>query len=204
MKILAFGDIHGDTKLAIKLAEQAEKENVDLVVICGDFTYAEHSIDNIIGPFTAKNKKVVLIPGNHETLATVDFLAAQYGATNLHGYSIKHKEIGLFGCGGATNVGPITPEISEDEMFNLLKQGNEQVKDMEKRIMVTHMHPSGSKMEKLAHPIVQPSIGVRKALDELKPDILLCSHVHEAKGLEEQIGNTKVINVGKEGRIIEL
>jgi Icc-related predicted phosphoesterase len=202
MKILAFGDIHGDTRLAEKLAERAEQESVDLVVICGDITYAEQSLDNILGPFVKKNQKVVLIPGNHESLATADFLAHQYGVTNLHGYSLQFKDIGIFGCGGATNVGP-APKLSENEMFDLLKKGHENVKDMKTRIMVTHMHPAGSAMQKLSR-FVPPSSGVRKAIDEFKPDILLCSHVHEAKGLEEMLGSTKVINVGKEGKIIEL
>ena len=43
MKILAAGDIHGDSALAEKLAKKAEDENVDLVVLCGDLTYAEQS-----------------------------------------------------------------------------------------------------------------------------------------------------------------
>ena len=35
MKILASGDLHGDIGLAKRLAERAEKEKVDLVVLCG-------------------------------------------------------------------------------------------------------------------------------------------------------------------------
>ncbi|MBS3113341.1 metallophosphoesterase [Candidatus Woesearchaeota archaeon] len=200
MKILAFGDLHGDSKLAEKLADRAEQENVDLVVMCGDITYAETSIENLIGPFIKKNKKVILIPGNHETLATAEFLARQYGATNLHGYSIKHENVGLFGCGGATNVGP-APILTENEMFYLLKAGHERIKDMKKRIMITHMHAADSKAEFSGF---KGSKGIKKAINELKPDLLLCGHIHEASGLEEQIGNTKVINVSKEGRIIEL
>lgn len=69
--------------------------------------------------------------------------------------------------------------------------------------MVTHVHPSGTLMEKLSD-FVPPSTGVRKALDKFKPDILLCSHVHEAEGIEEMVGITKVINVGKEGTILDL
>ena len=51
LKILAAGDIHGDTTHARKLAEQADKEGIDLVVLCGDLTYAEQSTEGIIGPF---------------------------------------------------------------------------------------------------------------------------------------------------------
>ncbi len=41
MKILAAGDIHGDTRLANELAKRAKKENVDLVILCGDLTFAD-------------------------------------------------------------------------------------------------------------------------------------------------------------------
>ena len=200
LKILAAGDIHGDTTQAQRLADQAEKENVDLVVLCGDLTYAEQSTEGIIGPFVKKNKKVILIPGNHETVATADFLAELYGATNLHGYSIKYKDVGLFGCGGA-NIGLF--QLGEDEIFDLIKKGYDRIKDIKKKILVTHVHPSGSLMEKFTS-IFPGSDGVKKAIDLFKPDFLLCSHVHEAEGIEELVGNTKVINVGKKGKIIEI
>ena len=51
LKILASSDIHGDTRAAEELAKEAEKENGDLVVLCGDLTYAEESTAGIIGPF---------------------------------------------------------------------------------------------------------------------------------------------------------
>ena len=200
MKILAFGDIHGDIKQAQKLAEKAENENVDLVIICGDITYGEMSVSGIVGPFAKKKKKVILIPGNHETIATADFLAELYGVKNIHGYSVKYGDVGIFGCGGA-NIGMF--QLEEDEIYGLLKQGFDKIRYLNKKIMATHVHPSESKMEKFTS-IFPGSSGVRKAISAFKPDILLCSHVHEAEGIEEKIGSTRVINVGREGRIIEI
>jgi hypothetical protein len=199
MKILASGDIHGDISLARSLAEKAEKENVNLVVLCGDLTYGEMSTEGLIGPFKEKGKKVVLIPGNHETIATADFLAQQYDAVNLHGYSIKAGDVGLFGAGGA-NIGLF--QLSEDELYNLLKTSHEKIKDVKTKIMVTHVHPSGTQMEKFTQ-FFPGSTGIRKAVEAFKPNLLLCSHVHEAEGIEEKIGDTTVINVGKKGKIIE-
>ena len=200
MKILAAGDLHGDTKRAQELADRAEKENVDYVVLCGDLTFAERSTEGIIGPFVKKGKKVIFVPGNHETFATADFLAELYGAKNLHGYSVKTKDqIGLFGCGGA-NIG--LSQLSENEIFDTLKKGFENIKGLTKTIMVTHVHPSETKMDLFTQ--LPGSKGVTQAIKTFKPNILLCSHVHEAEGIEEMIGNTRVINVGKKGKIIEL
>jgi len=200
LRILAAGDIHGDTSLAERLAERAEKEKCDLVILCGDLTMMERSTDNIIGPFKKRNEKVLIIPGNHETVATADFLAELYGVKNIHGYSVKYGDVGIFGCGGA-NIGLF--KLEEDEIYDLLKKGFDKIKYLNKKIMATHVHPSESKMEKFTE-IFPGSPGVRKAIEAFKPDILLCSHVHEAEGIEEKIGNTKVINVGKKGKIIEI
>lgn len=200
MRILALSDIHGDTGLVQKLADKAEREKVDLVIMAGDITFAEQSIENMIGPFIKKGKKVVLIPGNHETVATVDFLAELYGAVNLHGYSIKYKDIGLFGCGGA-EIGPFP--ISEKDIEANLRKAFEGVKDSRIKIMVSHSHPAGSKIEKFSQ-FVRGSVAVKNALHYLQPDIMLCGHVHEAEGIEEMIGKTRVINVGKHGKIIDV
>jgi uncharacterized protein len=200
MKILAAGDIHGDTTLAQKLADKAKEEHVDLVILCGDITMSERSTDNLIGKFAKNHQKVVLIPGNHETVATADFLAELYGATNLHGYSIKVGDIGFFGAGGA-NIGLF--QLTESDFYDLLKKGYEGIKDQKIKVMVTHVHPSDSKMEQFSN-IFKGSSGIRKAIDRFKPDFLLCSHVHEAEGIEEIIGKTKVINVGKKGKIIDI
>ncbi|MDD5177682.1 MAG: metallophosphoesterase [Candidatus Nanoarchaeia archaeon] len=200
MKILAAGDIHGDSRLAKKLADRAEKEHVELVILCGDLTQGEKSTEGIVGPFVKKHKRVLLIPGNHESVATVDFLAEWYGVKNLHGYSVKYKDIGFFGA-SATNIG--IHQVSEDETFKLLKQGFDHIKDVKTKIMITHTHPRGSKMEKLSS-FVFGSDAVSKALKKFKPDVLLCSHVHEAEGLEEKVGNTIVINVGREGKILNI
>jgi len=200
LKILAAGDLHGDTSLAKKLAEKAEKEKVDLVVLCGDLTLGESSTENLIGPFVKKKEKVILIPGNHETIATADFLSDLYGVKNLHGYSVKYKGVGIFGAGGA-NIGLF--QLDEKEIYDLLKKGFDKIKYLEKKIMVTHVHPEGGRIEKFTK-IFPGSSSVKKAVEKFKPDVLLCSHVHEAEGIEEKIGKTKVVNVGKKGKIIEL
>jgi hypothetical protein len=200
MKILAFGDLHGDQGLAKKLADKAEKEKVDLVILCGDITQFDADTTNLVGQFKKKHKKVLLIPGNHESVATADFLAEFYGVKNIHGYSVKYENVGIFGAGGA-NIGPNF--VSEKELYDLLRKGFEQIKYLRKKIMVTHVHPTKTKMEKLTK-FVPGSDGVLKAVEKFKPDLLLCSHVHEAEGIEEKIGRTRILNVGKEGKIIDI
>jgi hypothetical protein len=198
-KILAVGDIHGDTGLVKRLAEKAKKENVDLVILAGDLTFAESSVKNLIGPFIKAKKQVLLIPGNHESMATIDFLAEMYPDTkNIHGYSFIKDDLGIFGA-GAGDIG--INQINDSEIFNILKKGNENVKNLNKKIMVTHMHARGSKAEFSGFP---GSDAVRRAVKEFKPDILINAHIHEAAGMEENMGKTRVINVSRKEKIFEI
>ena len=197
-KILAIGDIHGDTGLVNKLVERAKKENVDIVILAGDLTWAEQSTKNIVGPFVKAKKQVLLIPGNHESVATTDFLAEMYSPTkSIHGYSFIDGDLGIFGAGGGDIIN-VTPD---KEIFNLLKKGHERVKDLKKKIMVTHMHHQGSKSEFSGF---KGSKAVRKAIEEFKPDILISAHIHEAGGMKEYMGKTKIINVSRKPQVFEI
>ena len=91
--------------------------------------------------------------------------------------------------------------MTDEEFFSTLEQAHESVKDFKKKVMVTHVQPSDSI---LGLGIFPGSSGVRKAIEEFKPNVHICGHVHETHGVEEIIGKTRVINVGKTGRIIEL
>ena len=198
-KILAVGDIHGDSRLMKKLAQQAKDEKVDIVILAGDLTYAEREFKEVIKPFTDLKKKVLLIPGNHEGVATTDVLAEIYSPTkSIHGYSFIKNNLGIFGAGGA-DIGIHT--ITDAEIYKLLKKGNESVKNLEKKILVTHIHPFGTKSEFSGF---KGSKAVRKAIETFKPNVAICAHIHEAAGVEDKIGNTRVINVSRKGKIFEV
>jgi Icc-related predicted phosphoesterase len=195
VKILAAGDIHGDSKLTKNLAERAEKEKVDLVILAGDVTSPIES-KNLIKPFQEKNKKVLLVPGNWDSPSTIDFLAELYSMKNIHGYAFKYKDIGIFGAGGAVGF-----DTSEGDVFNALKKGNKYLEGFKKKIMVTHMHARGTKSEFSGF---EGSASIRKAVEKFQPDILIHSHIHEAEGIEDKVGRTTIINVGRKGKIIEI
>ncbi len=198
-RILAVGDIHGNTRFVRQLAEKVKEQNIDLVILAGDLVLSEDQVTGIIGPFAKFKKKVLLIPGNHETPATIDFLAGMYNnVKNIHGYSFVKDDLGIFGAGGA-DMG--INMISDSEIFYLLKRGYEGVKGLKKKIMVTHMHPQGSKSEFSGF---EGSEAIRNAIKYFQPDILINSHIHEAGGMEETIGKTKVINVSGKEAIFEI
>ena len=198
MRILAAGCIHGDTSLVQKLAEKAEKEKVDAVLLCGDLTgYVDTK--NIIKPFIDKGKRVLFVTGNHDGIAMGDFLAEKYKINHLHGSYAVYYNVGIFGSSLA-NIGK--DAMNDGEFFDTLQKGFNNIKDVEKKIMVTHVHPSHTQMESITG--FPGSYGIKKAIDKFQPDIVFCSHLHELSGFEEKIGKTRLINVSKIGKIIEL
>lgn len=198
MKILALSDVHGDKHLIKEKAEEAAKNKVDLVLLAGDFIANDGSVEGLVGPFKAKGIEVGVLPGNWEGMAEIGFLVEKYGVKNLHGYVLRKGDIGVFGCGYG-NIG--IHQLSEENVFETLRKAHESIKDAKKKIMLTHTHPKNSI---LGLGVFPGSEGIRKALEEFKPDFHLCGHVHETDSIEEVIGNTKVINVGRKGKIIEV
>ncbi len=199
MKILALSDVHGDRTFIKQMAERGAKEKVDLVILAGDLVGHDGNVSGLIGPFKEKGLEVAIIPGNHEGMAEIGFLAEKYGATNLHGYVIKKGDVGIFGCGYG-DIG--IHQLNDEDFFSTLKKAHDSLKGVKKKLMVTHVQPNdsiiGLKMPGWG------SEGVRRAIEEFQPEVHICGHIHETHGIEEVIGKTRVINVGKTGKIIEM
>jgi uncharacterized protein len=195
-KILAASDFHGDSKITKKLAEQAKKENVDLVVLAGDITGIVET-DNIIKPFLDKGKRVVFVPGNWDSSETSAFLSNLYGVKNIGEHYVKYGDIGIFGIGSPD----WQMSLNEKKTFEKLKKDFDKIKNLEKKIMVSHLHAAKTKSEFSG---IKGSSALRKAIEEFQPDIFLSGHIHEAEGLSEKIGKTRVYNIGKKGKIIEI
>jgi len=195
-KILAASDIHGDADATKKLAAKAKKEDVDLVVLAGDLSGFVET-EGILKPFMDNDQKVVFVPGNWDSSVTADVLTKMYGVKNVGKHYVKYGDVGVFGVGSPDGQ----LDLNEEKAFNKLKKDFGKIKDLEKKIMVSHIHAAGTKSEFSGIP---GSTGVRKAIEEFQPDIFLSGHIHEAEGLKDQVGKTKVFSVGEKGKIIEI
>ena len=196
LKILAAGDLHGDSRISEKLALKAEKEKVDLVVLLGDITGMTHA-KNLIQPFLNKHQKVVFVPGNWETKTDADAIAKKYNIKNIEKHYVVYKNTGIFGVGSAD--WSLYPD--EVKTMKHLKQQNEKIKDLEKKIMISHLHAAGTKSELSGIP---GNAAIRRAVNKFQPDLFIAGHIHELEGVEERVGKTRVVNVGRRGKIFEI
>lgn len=104
----------------------------------------------------------------------------------------------FFGAGG-TDLLP--GFITDKDLAKLLEKAHKGVANMEKKVLITHMHPAGSKSEFSGF---EGSKAIKRAIEKFKPNFVLHGHIHEAAGLEERWGNTTIINVGRDGKVIEI
>ncbi len=203
MKILAASDLHGDIHAAEKLAKKAKKEDVELVILAGDLSIFGNGLEGLLRPFSDVNKKVAIIPGNHDSEADIFMLKKRYPDIlyDLHNYAFKVGDIGFFGCGLA-NIGP--NELSETQIKKRIESSFKYVKDAKKKIMVVHVPPYKTKLDKIGKDMSVGSMAVRNSIEKFKPDKCICGHIHETFGLEDRLDSTSIINVGPDGKIIEV
>ena len=132
-------------------------------------------------------------------MAEIGFMVDKYGVKNLHGYTMIKGDVGIFGCGYG-DIG--LHQLSDEDFFETLKKAHDSLKGIKKKVMVTHVQPNESILS--LHNPNWGSSGVRKAIEEFQPEVHICGHIHETHGIEDKIGKTRSINVGKTGRIIEV
>jgi Icc-related predicted phosphoesterase len=119
---------------------------------------------------------------------------------NIHGYSIVFGDVGFFGIGSG-NIGLF--EIGEKDVKKILKKAAKGVEKSKGKIMITHVPPYGTKLDNLGWTRAG-SKSIREIIEDVQPDYCLCGHIHETFGKEDKIGKTKVINVGRKGKIITI
>lgn len=197
LRILAAGDLHGSSDLAERLAKKAKKGNVDLVILAGDIHGQVKKARGLIKPFKKNKTKVIFVPGNWDTSEESSSIQKIYDIKNIDGYYVNYKGVSILGIGSPD----FALDIDKKESWDKLKKNFERITVNNKKILVSHIHISGSKAEFSGFP---GSKILRKAVKKFEPDIVISSHIHEAEGIEELIGKSKIIQVGRNGKILEI
>jgi len=198
MKILAFSDLHGDSKGMINIINKLEKEKPDLLICTGDITDFGRGLDKIVNKLNSFNIPFLIIPGNHEFEAEIRLLAKKYkNVVYLHKKFHNHKDYLFFGFGGYG----FSMRIPEFE--NFVNKNKEKFKN-KKIIFLAHAPIYNTKLDFLKGIGYKGCIDFRRFIEEFKPVLVLCGHFHENEKKIDFINKTKIINPGFEGMIIEV
>jgi Icc-related predicted phosphoesterase len=142
----------------------------------------------------------LLVPGNNETEdALREACAGWPSATVLHGDSAEIDGVSFFGLGAGV---PTTPwdwsfDLDENEAAWMLAGCPDGA------VLIVHSPPHGHVDVSGAGQHLG-SRAILGAIEEHRPALAVCGHIHESWGQESTVGPTRVINLGPGGREIDL
>ena len=197
LRLLIFSDIHNDWKtLERLLATEA-----DYYIAAGDQVTWAKGIERCGEILQTRGDKVFVLPGNHESAEQVATMCARFG---LHNFHERHIQIGQWQVAGLGYSNPTpfnTPgEYSEAQLSDRLRR----FADLAPLVLVCHAPPYGTALDQIRQGLHAGSHSVREFIEKHQPSYFYCGHIHEAEGVEIEMGRTRAKNVGKRGHLLEL
>jgi Icc-related predicted phosphoesterase len=174
----------------------ADIGTVDVLVVGGDITTggtpddAEAAIDQ----WRPLAPRLLALAGNMDSPA-IDARLDEIGVS-LDARGVTSGDVGVCGVSAA----PISPlrtpyELADDELERRVENAFAAVEGCRVRIFCPHAPPEGTICDRLRDGRHVGSVVVRSFVEREQPDLVLCGHIHEARG-SDAIGRTRIVNPG--------
>jgi Icc-related predicted phosphoesterase len=198
MRALAFSDLHRDLDQAARLVELSG--SADVVIGAGDFASVHEGLDEMIAALAAIDTPTLIVPGNNETEEALREAASAWpAATVLHGETAELEGMVFFGLGAGV---PITPwdwsfDLSEEQAAERLANCPSDA------VLVVHSPPLGH-ADRSGTGDHLGSTAILGAIEERRPSLAVCGHIHESWGTQSTLGPTRIANLGPAGTWFDL
>jgi len=197
VKLLIFSDIHNDWKALERLLAI----DADYYIAAGDQVTWAKGIEAAGEILAARGDKMYVLPGNHESADMVANMCARHG---LHNFHEQHMQVGKWHVAGLGYSSPTpfnTPgEYSEAQ----IEQRLQKFAELTPLVLICHAPPYGTALDQVRPGLHAGSKSVREFIEKYQPAQFFCGHIHEAAGVEIEMGKTRARNVGKAGHLLEL
>lgn len=197
MRLLAFTDIHGAYDRVEEVLRR--EETFDAVVIAGDLTTrgTEQEAAAALEGFGRHGRPLFAVAGNMDD-PSFDRLFDRLGA-GINGRGLLLNDVGLFGVSGSPFTPMHTPyEIAEADITDRAERGFQEVRAARVRVFVPHAPPHKSAVDKVSFGRHVGSTAVRAFIEKRQPDVVVCGHIHEGRGID-RIGRSQIVNCGPAG-----
>ncbi len=190
MRIIFVSDIHQETEGIARLPHG------DLLLMGGDFTTlgTPQDVEAVLRLLSSRPEPCYAVLGNMDAPEAVAVL----GANSLEARRVSVQGVGVGGIGGG-NPSPFhTPnEWREEDMAATLATAFGGGSPLD--ILVSHAPPMGSGADTIGSGAHVGSTAVADFLREHRVPLVLCGHIHEARGIYDMDG-MKVVNPGPMGK----
>jgi hypothetical protein len=182
LRTLAISDLHGRLERAAQFSKLASAD-FHCLVLCGDITHLGPTDlgRKIVETLTKSGIPVLYVAGNMDPPTILE--ALQGVGVNLHGEPATVGGFTFLGAGFEYAIG------------ENLKRGFGKLEGRKLDVLVTHAPPYGTEVDTIWGGRHIGSPEVRSFIQEHRPSIALCGHVHEARGLD-RLGETLICNPG--------
>jgi len=194
MRIAYVVDVH-DRFDAVGEALEALGE-VDVLLVGGDLTNLGTADDaeRAIELWRPLAPQLFALAGNMDSPA-IDERLVDLGVS-LDGRGVVVEGVGFAGVSAAPLSPLHTPyELPEEELRRRAESALDAIRDAQVRIFCPHAPPRDTACDLLRSGEHVGSVAVRALVDREQPDVVLCGHIHEARGTDK-IGSTRVVNPG--------
>ena len=194
MKLLLFSDLHCDVNAAQSLVQRSE--HADVLVGAGDFANCRRQLHRCLDVLRNVTRPIILVPGNNESFEELARQCAGWESTHvLHGSSAIVEGVEFFGIGGGiptTPFGDWSFDLTEQEastMLNDCPTGG---------VLVSHSPPKRA-VDVSSNGASLGSTAVRATIEQKRPKLVVCGHIHGCAGQMAKIGTSTIINAGPAG-----
>jgi Icc-related predicted phosphoesterase len=192
MRILAISDIHGNrTKLREVLAAAGP---ADVIVLAGDLTHlgSPDEAQAAVSLCRSHTPLVLTVSGNCDDVLIEKQMVRD--GNSLTGTGRTIDGVGFFGVSAAAPYHGNTWEVGEDVLGSWAAAGYRAVARASHHVLVSHPPPYGF-VDWAYTKKHGGSQAIRAALDSYTPALVICGHIHEARGTT-QYRSTTIVNCG--------
>lgn len=191
MKILVFADLHDDPGFFEVLKEKAKQAH--MILGAGDYTLFGKRLKPILNELNLLGKPCFLIHGNHEESEDMETLVNDFdNLTFIHKKKVNYKDLEIVGYGG-------------DGFSKIDKNAENYFKNitLQNGIILFHGPPFNTNQD-FVNGLHVGNESYRNIIEEKKPLVVICGHIHENFGVTDKIGETIIINPGPLGVILDV
>ncbi len=193
MDILAITDVHNRTDRYRNIL--AAEDSADLLILGGDLTHfgSVGDAEELLSVSEDTADRILSVAGNCDSPAIDDFLSKN--DWSVHAEGTAYRDTGFFGVSAMPEWNGTMYEFSEDEIDTYLSAGHSQVNHLEQLVLVSHTPPVNTEVDQTESGTHAGSSAVREWVEKANPLLVICGHIHEARGTDN-INGTSIVNPG--------
>ncbi len=197
MILLAMTDLHGRLERLGHILHAAGP--VDGVLLGGDLTNfgTPEQAAELLACAQQAGTPVWAVAGNCDSEA-IDRLLVEQGV-GLHARAAVIEGVGIQGLSASPPWMPHMYHLTEDQLDEALRAGLEQLPEVDHHVVLAHVPPHDCRLDRAGLSGHVGSQALRRFVDQHQPDVVVCGHIHEARGTE-RLGDTLAVNCGAAAR----